>query len=96
MSRDLTDNTNDLVPTSTLTPYFTGSYSGFKYGVFTLNGANSTALATLCYGTHNPPGLFVYTIGQGYCMLFEQTQSKFNTQTLTMYLQWSWGRTLSS
>ena len=77
-------------------PYVTGSYECYKYYTFTVSQISTSSIASFGIGYDNPgSNIYSYNSGQGFCIAFEQTQSKTNTQTLTMYFKWNWGRILS-
>jgi len=81
---------------STLTPYTCGSYSRFKYATFGLNDSNSDRLYTCGLGSRHGSPLFYDPWFQAcaYTMRFDQPQVKTDTQTLTLYFKYTWGRIL--
>lgn len=82
----------------TKSAYNNNEYSLTKYGTVTQHTMNYTTLRSFGFGPYST--LFSYrpynTTGQAFTILFEQSQSKFNTQTLTMVFKWIWRRILTS
>ncbi len=77
--------------------YTAGSYTQTKIGTFSVSQLNRTDLRSFGFGYDNGISIKAYnTLGQAFCMLFEQTQSKAATQTLSLTYRWTWSRTLSS
>lgn len=71
-----------------------GSYYCDKVCTFAVGQVNSTLIRTLGLGYSNSiPYIAAY---QGYAMLFDQPQTKYNTQTLSLAWRFSWARTLSN
>jgi len=82
--------------TSTQDVYIAGSYTLYKNGTFGLSQMNYQDLASFGFGYHSPTTYYAYrSTGQSYAMLFEQTQSKYNTQTLSFTYRWTWSRVLA-
>lgn len=87
--------TGDFVAGATPSVYVPGSYFVTKGGTFSINQANSTALRTIGFGLFvdaqfdtNPYEFDV----QGFCIRFDEGQTKLNTQTLTINWRFSWAR----
>lgn len=82
--------------TSTADVYVNGSYTVYKNATFGLSQMNYATLRSFGFGAHSPTSYYAYgTNGQAFAMLFEQSQSKYNTQTLSMTYVWTWTRTLA-
>jgi len=75
-------------------PYVTGSYECYKHYTFTVNQLSTSSIASVGVG-FELGSIYSYGTGQAFCIAFEQTQSKTNTQTLAMFFRWNWGRILS-
>jgi len=85
------------IASSTADSYTAGSYIVYKNATFALGQMNYTNLASFGFGANNPSATLPYNaLGQAFAMLFNQTQSKYSSQTLTMTYKWTWGRTLST
>lgn len=81
---------------STADSYIAGTYLKYKNGTFDLADLNYQNLRSFGFGAHAPNSYFAYGVtGQAFTMLFEQSQSKYNTQTLTMTFKWNWSRVLA-
>ena len=83
--------------TETVTSYVIGSYALYKVGSFGLNVSNRTDIRSIGMGLstfsgQTPPARSDTTF---ICVLFNETQSKVNTQTLSFTWKFSWSRTLS-
>lgn len=80
---------------TTKNAYVNGTYTVRKTGVFSIAQANSLKLRSMGIGqgSVNPnnydPGSADY---QGFTFLFEQSQSKYSSQTLTLAYSWTWDR----
>jgi hypothetical protein len=77
--------------------YNPGEYCLYKYAQFTLSELNYTNLSSFGFGSYYTTfgfDLFPYYTSCVYAMVFEQTHSKANTQTLTMGFKWAWSRQL--
>jgi hypothetical protein len=72
-----------------------GSYYRDKTVTFTLAQINSTNIGSFGLGYGVAP-TNANTAGQVLALRFEQSQSKFSTQTLTLSWRFTWGRTLSN
>ena len=84
------------VATSTADVYVQGSYTLYKNATFGLSRMNYQNLRSFGFGSHNPASRYAYrSSGQAFAMLFEQSQSKYNTQTLSFTYQWTWSRVLA-
>lgn len=82
---------------STLSTYVTGSNEIFKYTTFSLNELNTSSLASFGFGSQTITFGHDWNPWYEYCsfaMVFEQKQTKLNTQTLTMFFRWAWDRVL--
>jgi len=76
--------------------YTNGTYTLYKNGTFGLAQMNYQNLASFGFGYHSPSSYYAYRAsGQVFAMLFEQTQSKYNTQTLSFTYRWTWSRVLA-
>lgn len=87
--------TNNATPEA----YTAGTYTRTKVGTFdiySLNSSNIRSLGFGCYQQYQYGNLSQpYNNGsQGYVMVFDQPQTKLNTQTLTLRWRWNWGRVL--
>lgn len=77
------------------TTYVTNSYVAEKNAQWDLNDGNSQGIACIGFGNYytgiggNTP---YATNKNAFLMLFEQTQSKLNTQVLTVVWRWTWDR----
>lgn len=80
---------------STKNAYTNGSYTCDKSATIPAAAWNGTNIASMGFGDGSP-GTPVSSTTQAFCILFEQTQSKANTQTLSLGYRWTWGRTLSN
>lgn len=69
-----------------------GSYYCDKTCTFTVGQGNSNSIRSIYFGYLQP----YQTTYQLYCLLFNQPQTKYNTQTLTLSWRFSWNRTLSN
>lgn len=85
------------VTTTTQDLYLIGSYKIIKTATFPRNVMNYTTLRSFGFGVEVAFVDSAYSsTGQAFTMLFEQSQSKFDTQTLTLSYLWSWRRVLTS
>jgi hypothetical protein len=80
---------------STKNAYTNGSYTCDKSATIAANAWDGTNIRSMGFGDGSP-GSPVSSTGQAFCFLFEQSQSKANTQTLALGYRWTWGRTLSN
>lgn len=78
---------------STADSYVLGSYQQYKNATFELAQLNYQNLRSFGFGPHAPSSYYAYR-ETAFVMLFEQSQSKYNTQTLTMTYKWNWSRVL--
>lgn len=94
---DRSTNGSVALASSTLDSYVARSFECYKNATFTVSLLNYTNLRSFGFGINNPgSGYYPYnTTGQAFAMLFEQSQSKYSTQTLTMTYKWSWSRVLA-
>ena len=81
--------------TTTKDAYINGTYTVRKTGVFSIAQANSTKLRSMGVGSgfqspnpYDPAG----NQYQAFTFLFEQSQSKYTSQTLTLAYAWTWDR----
>jgi len=81
---------------SELDEYVLGSYQRTKYATFNPTQINFTTLKTTGFGNNNGGYGTSTSNGQTFAVMFEQTQSKYNTQALTFRYLWSWNRVLTS
>lgn len=71
------------------------SFTCDKTGTFTETQMNTTHIRTIGFGDSNPNDWFSYQNGvQGFCVRFDQDQTKTNIQTMSFTFRWSWGRVL--
>lgn len=77
--------------------FYTDRYVTFTEAEGNYNGGSSPGIASIGIGRTNNPnvGDAASAAEQAFCFVFEQTQSKLNTQTLTLDFRSSWGRILS-
>jgi hypothetical protein len=83
---------------STLDIYVNGSYTQYKNATWPLASLNYQNIRSFGFGVYygSYPWYTSYgTSGQAFAMVFEQNQSKYNTQTLTMAFRWTWSRVLA-
>ena len=76
-----------------------GAYYVDKIALFGISQANSSALRSISLGAYQNGPLFYSSFDnthQGYCMLFNYSQSKSDTQTLALSWRFSWARSLSN
>ena len=81
---------------TSLDNYVLGSYLRSKYATFTSAQMNYTTLKSMGIGNNNGGYATAPSSGQMFTAMFEQTQSKYNTQTLTLRYLWRWTRVLTS
>ena len=75
--------------------YIPWRFELIKYGIFTFSQLNGANISSFGFGaSDNNPSYNPASTGCVFAMVFEQTQSKFNTQRLTMYFKWNWNRVL--
>lgn len=70
-------------------PYVTGSYVVYKTSTFGLNTSNGK-IQSFGFGFSSP----LDVNGQDFTVLMNQSQSKVNTQTLSVVYKWAWDRIL--
>jgi hypothetical protein len=81
---------------STKETYTAGSYRMVKYATWPRWVLNHTDLNTFGFGV-TFSGLVSYaTSGQAFAIRFNQSQSKFSTEELTMKYLWTWNRVLEN
>lgn len=79
-------------------PYVQGTYEMYRYTTFTLNELNTSSIASFGFGNQYISFGIDYHPWYANCafaMVFDQNQTKYNTQTLTMYFKWNWDRVLA-
>jgi hypothetical protein len=92
-ARGTAPNVADYVNTIRAAYPGSGYYYCDKTGTFGLTQMNRSDIGSMGLGDGSTPYDATH---QKYCMVFEQTQSKSNTQTLTLTWRFSWDRTLSN
>lgn len=86
------DNTTSM----TKAFYTNGNYYADKTGVFTTSQLVSNTIRSVGIGRYQSAVFTPSTAAdQGYCFVFNQPQSKFITQTLSLTFRSSWARTLA-
>jgi len=95
IDRSLVASSASTSDTNVVLSYITKSYTLYKVDTFGLNIANQTNIRSMGLGltsfTDSPAQIGRYALG----VLFNQSQSKANTQTLSFTWKFSWSRTLS-
>ncbi len=87
--------TNSATCTTTLAAYVALSFYMDKTGVFLVSQANRTDLYTMGLGPEVPASNVYPAQYNTFCVLFDEPQTKANTQTLTLTFRSSWTRVLS-